>query len=196
MNDDALAAFREGFNEASRRAAEERKRLLEEAWKPDPADTAFRAAMLTYMQTGEIEPLLAALPPSPQSLRELILYMHEQTHPLSGAPGGKYLARWGRANYVAAELAGLRIWEWKSERARKRRKSPDEWILAEEQHIPDAVRRKIVDEVIEEMKGWDRTKRRLWADGMPNEDRVLELLRLEYGSRSFVEPQFLSRRKH
>jgi hypothetical protein len=139
---------------------------LEEAWKPDPAEIALNEATLAYTKTGEIEPLLTALPPS-QSLRQLILHMHECAHPLSGVPGGKKLARRGRANYVAAELAELLIEEWRRGEAKETGRSVKRI----------RVRSKIVDDVIGEMMGWVWTKRRLWPD-VPHRGRVLELLRL------------------
>jgi len=155
-------------------AHKKRKRELEDAVGPAAGEVALHEAWLAYMQTGELEPLLVALPPS-QALRQLILFMHEQAHPLPGV--GKELARWGRANHVAAKLVEIQYAAWRKYHGRKK--------------IPLAARHMIIDCVIEEMKG--QAMRALWPKNLvklkswpkhaalwpdrPDKDTVSELLR-------------------
>ena len=132
-------------------------RRTRDAWRPDPTEIALHDAASAYKQTADIAPVLAALPPS-QALRHFVLYLHEQAHPL-----GKKTPRPGRANYVAADQAEFRLDAWRSEHRKK--------------NVPYEIRQKIVDEVIEDMRGWYATRHGLWPD-RPNRDRILELLRL------------------
>ena len=113
------------------------------AWEPELEIVPY-AVVRAYEQTADIEPVLDALPFSAatRSLRHLIIHMHEQAHPL-----GVKTPRDGRANYVAADLAGVMLRRWLTEHPPRK-------------NVPRSVREAIVDDVIKDMKTWVTTKRR------------------------------------
>ena len=156
-------------------AYEERNRRLGEAWKAplqatdvweardaaDPASVALHKAMIvtvhkammTYHQTGEIEPLLATLRSpgamacvDPESLCRLIELLDAGGRPLKAGGPGAYLAKWKNPQMVAALMAEILFAIWRATNGK--------W------QIPPYERDAIVDKVIERMPAYKRRSER------------------------------------
>jgi hypothetical protein len=166
-------AVHEAYEERSRRLEQEWKATLQttEVWgvASDPVEktaVALHMAIMTYHQTSDIEPLLAAvrLPGAlgladPVSFARLIELLHARGQPLKAGGPGARLEGWQLPQYVAALMAEIHLDVW---RVQKRT-----------QPVPFHQRTAIVDKVAEQMPAY----RELGEDDKEAfKDRVYQLL--------------------
>jgi hypothetical protein len=144
-------------------AYRERSRRLEEAWKAPVQATEvwgglaapLHQAIMAYHQTGDIEPLLAAvrLPGAlasadPESMARLIELIHaRRAPPLKAGGPGAYLKRWRNPKMVAALAARIRLDAWRAENRKA--------------DVPRSVREGIVDGIVEPMPAYVRLSERV-----------------------------------
>jgi hypothetical protein len=133
---------------------------------PHAADPFYEACR-AYHEKNDIDPLIALLRsdrPLSSHDREQLTRLVDQLYALGqarrrGKPFGKHTL-WDNPNYVADYLLQRRLAEYKRTNGRR--------------YVSAALRDKMIDELIDDMKCWELSRRK----GLPRKDRILDLQRV------------------